>query len=64
MNFKVNVQKYNMQMMVYFLLKEYIVQFYWMIKIRIKIINRKKIISSKEINMIKVVIMFFCVLWC
>lgn len=42
MNFKVNVQKYNMQMMVYFLLKEYIVQFYWMIKIRIKIINRKK----------------------
>lgn len=42
MNPKVNAQKYNMQTMAHFLSKEYIVQLYWTIKIRIKIINGKK----------------------
>lgn len=48
MNPKVNAQKYNMQTMVHFLSKEYIVQLYWTIKIRIKIINRKKKLEVKK----------------
>lgn len=50
MNPKVNAQKYNMQTMVHFLSKEYIVQLYWTIKIRIKIINgKKKLVVKKSI---------------